>query len=580
MQMFKKIVLVALTATFLITVLASCSQQVTLEKPFVPERLEVKVVSDEISALGLKVPETLCMVIEDENCSDGMFSARVLQGVINQSETRVYIAPSSFFVDGTDIEQVKQNILREYGGVEFETLSSDNSLGDEYSAFWTIFKKYQDEIEQIYVYSTEPHLVDTANIAAMFAARNKGVAVTESLYELMKQQGVDIPVTNVVNMCGFDSSDNTFTVNQWISENMVEGSSKEAVFCLKPTGRDGGGGLPAAYDLAVAMKALIYHVDPTDRKSLEVQKGLLAQFPDNIPVLGWPGLNMEGDYVENISKQGKYVVCIDWGYWNGSVWGAFPEFVAEKPVSPISEEFEVQPGKVYVAFMLSDGDAWHYCAKELLSTWNDQRRGEYPLSWTIPSLFTKYNPLTLRYLYDTASESDVFLQGPSGVGYMYPCFYPQKAYTEYLLQTKEALEQTGLNMVNYWDISDNNAMIGRDPSLQDLYVEVVEVDALLLGHASQNAKWRKDRNCIIIEEVGGPNGTGALNSEHIINALQSLSSDMKDDETLFFVVNVEVWGERMDAVAPAVSELTDAKYEGKYQFVGLPDLIAAMRDSE
>ena len=95
------------------------------------------------------------------------------------------------------------------------------------------------------MYSTEPHLVDTANIAAMFAARNKGVAVTESLYELMKQQGVDIPVTNVVNMCGFDSSDNTFTVNQWISENMVEGSSKEAVFCLKPTGRDGGGGLPA-----------------------------------------------------------------------------------------------------------------------------------------------------------------------------------------------------------------------------------------------------------------------------------------------------------------------------------------------
>ncbi|MBQ4575881.1 MAG: hypothetical protein IJA85_11915 [Clostridia bacterium] len=531
-----------------------------------------------VSALGLTVPETLYLVIDDGNCPDGMFAARVLQGVINRKETRVYLASSSFFVEGTDIEAVKQDILREYGKVKLRDLPVDMGADSQYRAFWSLFRAYEDEIKEIYIYSTEEHLSDTANIAAMLAARNQGVAVTESLYSQMQQNGVDLPVTYITELCGFGDADNSITVNGWIADHMAEGASEKAVFCLKPTGRGGPGDLPWCYDLAVAMNALIYHVDPTNPQSLDVQKKILSQFPDNIPVMGWPGLNMENSYVENIAKLGKYVVCIDWGYTNGSVWGAFPSFRADAPVSPVSETFAVKPGKVYVAFMLSDGDAWHYCSKELLSSWNDARRGNYPLAWTIPSLFADYNPLTLRYLYDTATESDAFLQGPSGVGYMYPCMYPQKAYVEYLTQTKAALAQAGLTMVNYWDLSDNNAMIGRDPTLQNQYAEAVGVDALLLGHTSQTGKWRQKDNCIILEELGGPDGTGALTAEHIVDALLTQSRGMKDDEVRFFVVNVEVWGYRLDAVEKAVELLSDDAYEGKFQFIGLPDLIAAMRN--
>jgi len=526
-----------------------------------------------ISALGFTIPKKLYLVNDSANIYTGEFSARVLQGVINRKETRVYLAPPSFCVDGVDVERVKQSILAEYGEVEFEELPEDMGLGAEYSMFWSMFRKYHDEIEVIYVYSTESHLADTANIAAMLSARNQGVAVCRELFELMRDKGVALPVVDVIEMCRFDDSDNSVTINNWIADNLVEGASRNAVFCLKPTGREGVGILPWSYDLAVAMNALIYHVDATSEPSLAVQKKILSQFPDNIPVLGWPGLNMETAYVENISMLGKYVVCIDWGYTNGSVWGAFPKYTSETTVNPVSRNFDVQPGKVYAAFMLSDGDAWHYCSKELLSSWNDCRRGKYPLAWTIPSLFVDYNPLTLRYLYKTATRYDTFVQGPSGVGYMYPCCYPKKAYNEYLTQTKDALGQAGLSIVNYWDLNDNNTMTGRDTSLQELYAEATGVDAILLGHTSRHGAWRKKGKCIIIEELGGPDGTGALKAEDIVNTLSEQSKQMKKDENLFFVINVEVWGDRMNAIDKAVEILSDAKYEGKYQFIGLPDLI-------
>ena len=85
-----------------------------------------------------------------------------MQGVINKTQPRVYIAPSSQNVDGVDIEAVKQSILTNYGEVKLEKARANVGLGSECSTFWTIFEIYADEIDNIYVYSSEKNLADTA----------------------------------------------------------------------------------------------------------------------------------------------------------------------------------------------------------------------------------------------------------------------------------------------------------------------------------------------------------------------------------------------------------------------------------
>lgn len=528
----------------------------------------------EVNSFGMKTPAVLDVVITDGNGVDGMLAARILEGVLNMGGARVYLAPSEETVDGVNIEKTKQKILKD-AGVRLNKLKYDDSFGSEYAAFGTLFAKYGGELTELYVYDTA--LPDTANVAAMMASGKHGAAVSTELYNKMKAKGCSLPAVVITDFCGFGAGTTSAEINRWIGENMVEGRRRDMVFCLKPDGRSGPtDNRPAAYDLAAAMNAVIYFVDPRDADSMEAQRQILDQFDDNIPVLGWSGWEVERDYVSTISSLGKYVVCIDWGGANFSVWASFPEYAADQPVSAIPDSYETEDGAVYVSFMMSDGDAWHYCSKELISSWESDLRGDFPIAWTLPSLFTRFNPLTLRYLYGTATKSDAFLQGPSGIGYMYPSLYPEEAYPGFLEQTKAILKQAGFTMVNYWDLSDNNAMTGKNEDLKEEYMMKVDPDALLLGHSSRTGKAETFGDVVMIEEVGNNNGAGARTAADIVNAIDTAVRNSKG-KTVFLLINVEAWGERLPAAAAAVDEI-ESRNDGKtYSFITVPEMVAAIR---
>ena len=329
------------------------------------------------------------VLFNSADTGSGDASARILQGVINKKQPRVYIA-KDWTKYGVNAERVRQDILKTYGEVSLKELERDESDSHQgYTMFWTLFGKYHEEIERIFVFSDSVELNDTINVAAMLAGRYNGVAVDQQLADQIVAAGYDLPVVDVVEYGGFTGDNaNTFAINQWISDNMVDDASKSLVVALAPMERgEGEKFLPTYFDFAVATNALIYNAAYVYlEKGQEIQKSILDQFPDNTPVVGWPNLNMEGDYVNSISACGKMVAGADWGVDNGSVWAAFPPYTHEEPVTPIPASYPVNNDEVYVAFMVSDGDAWHFASGDGKRYFKEQFGVDCRVLW-LPDVF-------------------------------------------------------------------------------------------------------------------------------------------------------------------------------------------------
>ncbi|MBP5273861.1 MAG: hypothetical protein ILO36_02860, partial [Abditibacteriota bacterium] len=499
---------------------------------------------------GAYLPEpdrTVKAVICDGQSHEDLLMARVLQGVVNKTRPRVYLCSGSFVVEGADLEAVRRDILEKYGGVTLQKVKPEGSV------FLYLFDEYREEFKQLYVYSTRANLADTFNIAATLAGLNSGAAVTEDMLRRLRAKGCSLPATDICGYCGFGQEDTSVTINRWISENLVPLCRRDMVFCLHPEGRDGGRVFfPTCYDLPVALGAAIYSVNARYRASREVQKSILDQYPPDIPVIGWDSWRREHRYVSSLSENGKLCACIDWNYDNGSLWAAFPEFTApaEPPASDVPAPEE---DAFYIAFMVSDGDAWHYCMKEFMASWNGKERGTADICWTVPSLFARFNPLFLEYIYDTRTPRDEFAQGPSGVGYMYPSLFPPELLEGFLAKTRDAMAKAGLRHLNYWDLSDHNAMTGAHRGLQDLFARSSGADILMLGHSSHDGAYRLQDGLPVIEEWGNFEGAGTKTAEDIIGAVDAA----REKGRRFALINVEAWGERLPSVKKALKALSE-----------------------
>lgn len=580
---FKRIICVGISAILSLSVFGGCKESTVIIKP--QEEEKAMVYNYETRDWTMPEPAKVLDVVRfnSSDTASGDASARILQGVINKKQPRVYIAKD--WIKSINAETVRQEILKTYGEVELQELPRDDTDSHQgYSVFWTLFSKYHSEIERIFVYTNTVELCDTINVAAMLAGRYNGVAVDRRLADQIVAAGYDLPVIDVVEYCGFTGENaNTFAINQWICDHLVESSNNSVVVALTPMARDEGSDfLPTYYDFAVATNSVIYNASYIYLdKGKSLQREILDQYPDNTPVIGWPGLNMEGEYVTSISECGKMVVCADWGFDNGSVWAAFPQYTHPEPVTPIPETYEVKDGDVYVSFMVSDGDAWHFTTGDFLCFWNDPVRGTQPIGWTIPVLFTNYNPLMLEYIYDTATPLDNLMQGPSGVSYLYPSKTPADSYENFLDSTKKVFADMGINMVNVWDpVDGDNTMIGANEALLEQYIDVVQPDALFRGHDSYTGGYKIYNNTVIMEEVGNFAGRGAMNTADIVNAIDTICSKTEDGKPTFLMINVEAWGDCTAALQPALDIIAQREDADRYHFITPAELVAAIETYE
>ncbi|MCP4643580.1 MAG: hypothetical protein GY851_24240 [bacterium] len=168
--------------------------------------------------------------------------------------------------------------------------------------------------------------------------------------------------------------------------------------------------------------------------------------PDHAMMLGWhTSRDTEATHVYFGSQHNVWVYCA--GAWNMS----FHQHVAAKKsyAQPHAAATECDPAARYVTITLSDGDSWHSMVDVQKKFWRHPRRGEAPLGWEVAPVFAEVGPAVLEYYYETRTDQDYLVCGPSGIGYNYLSGFAD--WQGFLERSAKAMDATSLRTI--WAIN-------------------------------------------------------------------------------------------------------------------------------
>jgi len=164
--------------------------------------------------------------------------------------------------------------------------------------------------------------------------------------------------------------------------------------------------------------------------------------PDHAMMLGWhTSRDTEATHVYFGSQHNVWVYCA--GAWNMS----FHQHIAA--AGPYKQDHcetaKCRPDGRYVTITLSDGDSWHSMADVQKKFWRHPRRGEVPVGWEVAPVFAQVGPAILEYYFDTLTDNDYLVCGPSGIGYNYLSGFED--WQGYLDRTEKAMDATSLRTI-------------------------------------------------------------------------------------------------------------------------------------
>lgn len=208
-------------------------------------------------------------------------------------------------------------------------------------------------------------------------------------------------------------------------------------------------------DHAVANRAMVVWLDanaPAERALLEK---IFGDAGPGTPYLGWFGNDIEGEFgaVELASRHGVFVVPADW-FNNLTVFSGTRLAAGIRPPPPAPP----LENKIHLTLTFGEGDNLQYNQHRMRVLWDDPARGKVPINWTSTPLLLDAAPAILDYYRRTATDHDLLLSGPSGVGYFYPGPWPDDHLPAFLKSTRSYVERSGmhipyvLNRVDHRDV--------------------------------------------------------------------------------------------------------------------------------
>jgi hypothetical protein len=176
---------------------------------------------------------------------------------------------------------------------------------------------------------------------------------------------------------------------------------------------------------------------------------------DMTPVGGvWMGwVPNEGPDLKWIAQYGIPVLASD-DFMNGSLYSGVssPINIPTIPPTPPLQN------KVYVAFILSDGDNIQYMQHQMNVLWNSAARGTVPIGWTTEPLACDMDPGMLNYYWSTATTNDCLVSGPDGAGYAHINNWSTANVNPYTKAAGSYLQRGGQRIITVWNtLSSANA---------------------------------------------------------------------------------------------------------------------------
>lgn len=348
-----------------------------------------------------------------------------LQGVVNKKQPRIFLF--EHFSEGKHKWPRLLNL-------------SINEL--EAGQYLPLIDKYKNELKGVILYNPEKS-AHYFNLASTAAGLEDALPVTPSLYDLLKQQGIELPVIA-------DFTKLPYTKATEIYEYMFDhywGRCTHRLLVSLPPQRG------FVRDLAVASGSAIVWLDARKwNENTVLRKFLKSMKPGESIVTGWYAEERSG--IGLATEYGLSTIPSDF-YENTTVYAGMPQQVQypEIPKMPTLEN------KIYLALYMSDGDNVQYCQHAMSELWDKKGRGIIPINWTVSPGLVDFGPGLLNHYYTTATPNDFFAAGPSGMGYS--LIYDAHNYlwnatsgadfTPYAKLTQQYLEKSGLRVITIWD---------------------------------------------------------------------------------------------------------------------------------
>lgn len=355
--------------------------------------------------------------VQQNGSSAEMYLFASLKGIVNRTQPRMFSYEGDAFAEG-----------------QYTWLRSLGLSWSETSDKWGLISKYRNEISGLIVY--DPSQIHTVNLATVLAKDRKALIASPLLLSKLTAAPYNLPI--LLDLRGQFSS--KLQVYQTLYNNYWPSLDHRLLIGLNPDAHKA-----ALREYAVALGAATIWLDPSVAGESELLNSFLGSMPAGSNYMGWwPD---EGTGVERASRYGIATVASDWAT-NLTVHSGMSRTVTTKPM-PAKPTLQ---NKLYVAFILSDGDNLQYVEHLMRKLWDNPDRGSVPMGWTLSPAMLDAMPGALNYYWQTATNNDNLISGPSGYGYAYPNSWPDQArLNQFASKTDEYNRRAGFRVITIWN---------------------------------------------------------------------------------------------------------------------------------
>jgi hypothetical protein len=385
------------------------------------------------------------VAVQESRSSAQMYLFASLKGIVNRTQPRI------FSYEGDDFAEGQYTWLQSLG-LNWTSPSSN----------WDLITKYRNEISGLIVY--DPAQLATVNLATVLAKDRKALIASPALLSRLQGAPYNLPI--LLDLRGQYTS--SLQVYQAMYNTYWPNMDHRILIGLDPAQQKS-----ALREYATALGAATVWLDPRNSSESSLLNNFLSSMPAGSNYLGWWPDEQSG--VSRVSSYGITTIASDWST-NLTMHSGMPRTVNLKtpPAKPALQN------KIYVAFILSDGDNLQYVEHLMRKLWNDPGRGQVPMGWTLSPSMLDAMPGALNYYWQSSTANDCLLSGPSGYGYTYPNNWTnQSALNNFVAKTDDYNQRAGFRVVTVW----NTITGGINQSVGQTYATYAPS---LLGVTAQN----------------------------------------------------------------------------------------------
>ncbi len=429
------------------------------------------------------------------------------------------------------------------------------------SDFISIIKKYASEADGALIYSEElsTHYV---NLACSAAGTMNALPMTAKVYEKLSANGICLQIKADISGLTMTSRKDIYTYlyeNYWkdCTHRIILSQPTDESFHLR--------------DLCSAIGcAMVFLENRSEEERLVYERFLADMEPGNAIAMGWYTEERSG--ITTATAHGLSTVPCD-HFCNMTV------YAQDKKINirPEREAPKVE-NKIYAALFVSDGDNIQYNERFMRGFWDKTAsdRGKACINWTISPALVECAPDILNYYYETASDKDCFVCGPSGLGYAMPVntldeeipainyVRDDSKFAEYVKLSNRYLEKAGLRAVTIWDnMTENQRDIytKNAPYIYGLTVQLFTDDRESIT---------SEQNGMLIKQLT-PCYTTTV--EHLTSVLAREVSRWDKNSPMFIACQFSVWGNISVASIAEIEKEISTLVNGSFEFVRADDFF-------